>query len=251
MSEFALEHAADRLTGAPPGFVGYQSGGELTGAVRRQPFRVVLFDEIEKAHPLVMDKFLQILEDGRLTDGQGVTTYFSECVLIFTSNLGVVEVDPDTNERKLRVSPTEPYAVLEKKVQDAITAHFTVKIGRPELRNRFGDNIIVFGFISEETARDIFDLQFRHVQEQVRRELGIELTLSDPVRDQLRHRCTADPLNGGRGIGNQLETYLINPLSRLLFDNDTPPDSAVHVTALHEDTAQISLDIETSKVVAV
>ena len=104
MSEFSAEHSADRLIGAPPGYVGFEAGGELTNAVRQNPFRVILFDEIEKANGRILDKFLQIIEDGRLTDGRGQTTYFSECVIIFTSNLGANVVDPST-AHACRTSP--------------------------------------------------------------------------------------------------------------------------------------------------
>ena len=97
MSEFAEEHTSARLLGAPPGYIGFDAGGELTNAVREQPFSVILFDEIEKAHPRILDKFLQILEDGRLTDGRGDTTYFSESIIVFTSNLGIYVEDAQGN----------------------------------------------------------------------------------------------------------------------------------------------------------
>lgn len=232
MSEFSAEHAADRLTGAPPGYVGFEAGGELTGAVRRRPFQVVLFDEIEKAHPLLLDKFLQILEDGRLTDGQGVTTYFTECVLIFTSNLGIMRTDPQTGERTRRVDPGMPYVELEKKVKDAIRDHFTIELGRPELLNRFGDNIVVFDFISPQTARGIFGGQLANVIRKVHDELGVEVEVSPTGQQQLEGMCTADPDNGGRGIGNQLESALINPLARLLFQEDAQPGDRVTITGV-------------------
>ncbi|RDI24511.1 AAA family ATPase [Lentzea flaviverrucosa] len=232
MSEFSAEHAADRLTGAPPGYVGFEAGGELTGAVRRQPFQVVLFDEIEKAHPLLLDKFLQILEDGRLTDGQGVTTYFTECVLIFTSNLGIIRTDPKTRERELLVKPGMPYVELEKKVKGAIRDHFTTELGRPELLNRFGDNIVIFDFIDPRTAGGIFGGQLGNVIRKVHAELGVEVELSPAGLQQLQGMCTADPDNGGRGIGNQLESVLINPLARLLFHEDAQPGDRVVITGV-------------------
>ncbi|MFI9814020.1 AAA family ATPase [Saccharothrix variisporea] len=233
MSEFAAEQAADRLIGAPPGYVGFEAGGELTGAVRRRPFQVVLFDEIEKAHPLVLDKFLQILEDGRLTDGQGVTTYFSECVLIFTSNLGIIVTDPDTGARRRIVDPGMPYAELEAKVKAAIRDHFTTKLARPELLNRFGDNIVVFDFISPATAAGIFGAQLDNIAARVHSELGLSLEFTDAARAQLAAACTADLENGGRGIGNLLESNLVNPLARVLFDEDVQPGARVLVTGLH------------------
>jgi ATP-dependent Clp protease ATP-binding subunit ClpB len=232
MSEFAAEHAADRLIGSPPGYVGFEAGGELTSAVRRRPFRVILFDEIEKAHPLVLDKFLQILEDGRLTDGQGITTYFSECVLIFTSNLGIVEEDPVTRRKQLIVSPEMDPDEMVDTVRTAIKRHFTEKIGRPELLNRFGDNIVVFGFITPGAGAEIFDGQVDNIIRRVGTEHRITLRLEQHVRDELRQMCSVSPENGGRGIGNALESAFINPLARELFDRDLPPGSHAVITAL-------------------
>ncbi|MET9983032.1 AAA family ATPase [Streptomyces rochei] len=217
MSEFSAAHAADRLVGAPPGYVGYEAGGELTTAVRENPFRVILFDEIEKADKGVLDKFLQVLEDGRLTDGQGVTTYFSECVLIFTSNLGVQRTDPQTQEWQPLVDPGTPYPQLQEKVLRNIKEHFERVVGRPELMNRLGGNVVVFGFISPETAERIFDLQVGNIQRQLADGHGIALELTDEAREVLLAHCTKDPWKGGRGIGMVLETHLINPLARALF----------------------------------
>ncbi|MCU7728854.1 AAA family ATPase [Actinoplanes sp. KI2] len=244
MSEFAADHAAERLTGAPPGYVGFEAGGELTGAVRRNPFQVVLFDEIEKANKSVLDKFLQILEDGRLTDGQGITTYFSECVLIFTSNLGIITTDKTTGERVQQVQPGMPYPDLEATVKAAVREHFTVTLERPELLNRLGDNIVVFNFIDRDSADQIFRLQLTNIVRTVERELQMSLSLTDQARDQLRAACTIDTPNGGRGIGNLLESNLINPLARKLFDLDAPPGSTVEITAAYPGTATAGPRIE-------
>lgn len=245
MSEFAADHAADRLIGAPPGYVGFEAGGELTGAVRRNPFQVVLFDEIEKAHKLVLDKFLQILEDGRLTDGQGITTHFSECVLIFTSNLGIIRTDKQTDERYQVVHPGMPYSELEATVKQAIREHFTTgEVGRPELLNRFGDNIVVFDFIGEPVAKEICAGQMDNIVAAVERELEISLDLSDHARSQLTDICTADLTNGGRGIGNLLESNLINPLARRLFDDKAAPGWTVVVTSVRPGTATLAPDVE-------
>ena len=138
MSEFAAEHADARLLGAPPGYVGYDAGGELTNAVRARPFSVILFDEIEKAHPRILDKFLQILEDGRLTDGCGATVYFSEAILIFTSNLGI-SIRDEHGRHRLNVQAGEPYEQVEGKVRTAIADYFKFTLGRPEILNRIGD----------------------------------------------------------------------------------------------------------------
>jgi ATP-dependent Clp protease ATP-binding subunit ClpB len=199
--------------------------------VRKQPFRVVLFDEIEKAHRRVLDKFLQILEDGRLTDGQGVTTYFSECVLIFTSNLGIMMPESQSGTKRVAiVQRGEPYQVIEGKVRQAIAEHFTSEIGRPELLNRFGDNIVVFNFISDEAAEQIFDLQLANIARRLMSEQQLALSLTPMARAQLRQICTANLDYGGRGIGNMLESALINPLGRALFDHEQAPGSAVVVS---------------------
>ncbi|CAK0766863.1 hypothetical protein CCP4SC76_4640001 [Gammaproteobacteria bacterium] len=216
MSEFAAEHADARLLGSPPGYVGYDAGGELTNAVRQRPFSVILFDEIEKAHPRLLDKFLQILEDGRITDGRGNTVYFSEAVLIFTSNLGITLID-ETGHRVPNVTPSDPYEQVETRVRQAIHDHFKFQLGRPEILNRIGDNIVVFNFITQPVAQAIFAGMLANVCQRVREEHNLTLDIPDPVRDQLAAWCTSDLANGGRGIGNRLETTFVNPLARALF----------------------------------
>ncbi|MCC6195678.1 MAG: ATP-dependent Clp protease ATP-binding subunit, partial [Burkholderiales bacterium] len=181
MSEFAEEHTGARLLGAPPGYIGYDAGGELTNAVREKPFSVVLFDEIEKAHPRILDKFLQILEDGRLTDGRGETAYFSESILVFTSNLGIF-VEDEHGRRVQSVSPGDSHEVVESRVRTAIQDYFKFRLSRPEILNRIGDNIIVFGFITPDIAVQIFDGMLRNVVNRVRDEHKVELTLADAVR---------------------------------------------------------------------
>ena len=245
MSEFAAEHADHRLVGAPPGYVGFEAGGELTSAVRRQPFRVILFDEIEKAHRRVLDKFLQILDEGRLTDGQGVTTYFSECVLIFTSNLGIMAPDPDDREKKIPiVSRGEKYEEIERKVKSAIAEHFTNEIGRPELLNRFGDNIVVFDFISDAAAEMIFTQQVASIARRLGEEQQVHLTLTGEARAALGRICTENTDHGGRGIGNMLESALINPLSRVLFAREPRPGSTVTVVDVYREAAAVILTVE-------
>ncbi|WP_410597389.1 AAA family ATPase [Amycolatopsis sp. lyj-23] len=243
MSEFSAEHSGDRLIGAPPGYVGYEVGGELTNAVRRQPFRVILFDEIEKAHARILDKFLQILEDGRLSDGRGATTYFSECVLIFTSNLGVSTVDPATGRRKPNISPEDPYEVVETKVRAAIAEHFTTALSRPELLNRFGDNIVVFGFVSPAAAAEIFGQQLDNILRRVLEEQGVTVDVAGPAREQLREWCTADLANGGRGIGTALESFLINPLARELFDGNHTPGTRVTIAGVSRHGPDVELEL--------
>lgn len=231
MSEFAAEHADARLLGAPPGYVGYDAGGELTNALRERPFSVVLFDEIEKAHPRLLDKFLQILEDGRITDGRGNTIYFSEAVLIFTTNLGIY-VPTAEGERVQNVTPGEPYEQVEAKVRQAIHDHFKYQLNRPEILNRIGDNIVVFDFISPAVAQAIFAGMLANVGRRVREEHRLDLEIPEGVRTQLAEWCTTDLGNGGRGIGNRLETCFVNPLARALFHQPLTGVTRLHVTAV-------------------
>ncbi len=244
MSEFAEEHAGARLLGAPPGYIGYDAGGELTNAVRDKPFSVILFDEIEKAHPRILDKFLQILEDGRLTDGRGDTAYFSEAIIIFTSNLGIY-VEDEHGRRVQNVQPTDTYDQVESRVRGAIQDYFKFHLSRPEILNRIGDNIVVFNFIGAEIAAQIFDGMFRNVANRVREEHGIELLMPESVRAQLLALCTRDLSNGGRGIGNQLESSFINPLGRALFRFPLEGRTAVTISTIREDENRIiSLTLE-------
>ena len=228
MSEYSAEQSEARLVGAPPGFVGYDAGGQLTNSVRQKPFSLVLFDEIEKAHPRILDKFLQILEDGRLTDGRGGTVHFTETLIVFTSNLGVYRQLAD-GTREAVVDADTPYADMKERVRSAIADHFTTGIGRPELLNRIGENIVVFGFITEAVASAIFDQQVGRVVERVREELGAELVIGDLVTEQIRAHCIRDRSLGGRGIGNQVESAFVNPLARALFARGEATTSRIDV----------------------
>ncbi|TAN49777.1 MAG: ATP-dependent Clp protease ATP-binding subunit [Methylococcaceae bacterium] len=242
MSEFAEEHSSARLLGAPPGYIGFDAGGELTNAVREKPFSVVLFDEIEKAHPRILDKFLQILEDGRLTDGRGDTAYFSETMLVFTSNLGIY-VEDAQGKRVQNVKPGDAYETVAAKVRQAIADYFKFKLSRPELLNRIGDNIVVFNFITPDIATLIFDGMLRNVARRLFEELKLQLSMPAAIRDELLQRCTHDLSDGGRGIGNQLESVFINPLSRALFEHDIEGKQRLAVTALTEQDKVIALSL--------
>jgi len=243
MSEFAEEHTGARLLGAPPGYIGYDAGGELTDAVKERPFAVILFDEIEKAHPRILDKFLQILEDGRLTDGRGDTAYFSEAVLIFTSNLGIY-VDDGHGNRVQNVKPDDPYAVVEARVREAIADHFKYRLGRPEILNRIGDNIVVFNFIRPDVAALILNGMLKNVTRRLAEEHKLELVIPDAIRAQLLDLCTRDLTNGGRGIGNTLESVFINPLARALFAIDLEGRTQVTVAAIEEQDKVFSVTLQ-------
>ncbi|WP_415755582.1 AAA family ATPase [Pseudomonas leptonychotis] len=233
MSEFSAEHADQRLIGAPPGYVGYDVGGELTNAIREKPFSVVLFDEIEKAHPRILDKFLQILDDGVLTSGRGDRVYFSEALIVFTSNLGIYR-QGENGERVANVLPGEPFEAVQSKVHSEIDRYFKLVLNRPEILNRIGENIIVFDFIREDVAEQIFTQMVESTFADLRdQQLTIEVS---PAALQVLHDlCLQDMSNGGRGIRNQLEARLLNPLSRALFDQDARPGERFQITALDAD----------------
>jgi ATP-dependent Clp protease ATP-binding subunit ClpB len=243
MSEFTAEQAEARLIGAPPGYIGHNAGGELTNAMRRQPFSLVLFDEIEKAHPRILDKFLQIIDDGRLTDGAGATVFFSEAILVFTSNKGMNESLPGGGV----ISANTPPEIMEATVLKGIGRYFRAPgpegLGRPELLNRFGDNIVVFRYITPEVAIGIFDLCLARITARVKEAQGVALVLSDIARESLRAFATADLSMGGRGILNCLEAALVNPLARHLFEMPPVRGQAVRVEAARKTPAGWELDV--------
>jgi hypothetical protein len=254
MSEFSGEGSGDRLIGSPPGYVGHEAGGELTNAVREDPFRVILFDEIEKAHPRILDKFLQILEDGRLTDGRGNTVHFSESILIFTSNLGMFVPGRDLTtrdgpaygapDRVQNITPGMSYDEVEQRIKSAVADHFTAVLNRPELLNRFGDNIVVFDFISGEAAHKIFDLQFANICRRVTEEHRLVLAVKGDALQTLREWCTEELDKGGRGIGMALESHFVNPLARALFDRELVPDEKITVTAIRREGGIVHLGLQ-------
>lgn len=246
MSEYSQSHSDQKLLGAPPGYVGYERGGQLTNAVKNNPFSILLFDEIEKASPTILDKFLQILEDGRMTDGQGNTVYFSECIIIFTSNLGIYvdEEDPETHQiRKIQnVTPDEDYETIRKKVGGAIEHFFKYQLNRPEILNRIGENIVVFDFIRPETADRITDALINKIIRELLESKNITLSLSDKATDNLRKLAAGNLENGGRGIGNIIEEYLINPLSRYMFDNGIRSNTGITINDIVTDNGSVSLN---------
>lgn len=209
MSEYAHEQSDQRLVGAPPGYVGYEKGGELTNAVKEKPFCVLLFDEIEKAHGRIMDKFLQILEDGRLTDGKGETVYFSETFIIFTSNIGAA--DADTNKDAMQ---TRQYFIEEVK------KHFVEELKRPEILNRIGDaNIVPFNFIqNEQVLIAIGKSKFKPIRNFIKERYKADIRFDDEDGAFAELGRSVNKANGGRGMLNAMEQKLINPLSDFVFE---------------------------------
>ena len=241
MSEYSQSHSDQKLLGAPPGYVGYEAGGQLTNAVRNNPFSILLFDEIEKAHPSIFDKFLQILEDGRMTDGQGNTVYFSECIIIFTSNLGIYKRS-ETGILEPNVTPEMEYSEVQRKVRQAIEDYFKLELGRPEILNRIGENIVVFDFIRPEAAEMILRSQVDRIVRNLAEEKKIELTVAGRAMQVLLDKALDNLSNGGRGIGNIVESLLINPLSRYLFDEGIRGSAHITVREIDAGNVPCSLD---------
>lgn len=241
MSEYSQPHSDQKLLGAPPGYVGYEAGGQLTNAVKNNPFSILLFDEIEKAHPSILDKFLQILEDGRMTDGQGNTVYFSETVIIFTSNLGIYQVDGNSR-RKQVVTSDMSYAEVEQSVKAGINDYFKLQLGRPEILNRIGENIVVFDFIREDVALEILNSQLKKITRQLFTDKNIKLDIAPEAYAVLTKNVLKNLDNGGRGIGNIVESLLINPLSRYLFDNSVFGNAKLTINRINDAEMPFSLE---------
>lgn len=242
MSEYSAPNSDQRLLGAPPGYVGYEAGGQLTNAARENPFSIFLFDEIEKADPSILDKFLQILGDGRLTDGLGRTVYFSDSLIIFTSNLGIYEVLPD-GSRSLRIDPTiegNDYQKVKDSVTNAISNYFQFTLNRSEILNRIGKNIVVFDFIRNENIAKIVDLKLEQIAQTLQGRKGIRLRLRPNATVKLKSLAAKETMSGGRGIENMLELVVINNISTFLYRNNLAAGSAIEI-----------LDIECSGSVAV
>jgi ATP-dependent Clp protease ATP-binding subunit ClpC len=231
MSEYREQHTVSRLFGAPPGYVGYEEGGQLTEAVRRRPYRVVLFDEIEKAHPEVWNALLQILDDGRLTDGQGRAVDFRNTVLIMTSNLGTEFVTRSGSLGFLRREGEGKASQAEEKIEKALKDTF-----RPEFLNRI-DEIIVFSPLSLEQMERIVDLQMKEVSERLdEHHLTVELT--DSARKWLA-REGYDPSFGARPLRRALQKHVESPLSVQLLRGDFAPGDKVLVDVPEGETALV------------
>jgi len=209
MSEYGQEHSDQKLFGAPPGYVGYEQGGQLTNKISQNPFCILLFDEIEKAHKKILDKFLQVLEDGRMTDSKGQTVYFSESIIIFTSNIGSASIDFEKNK----------YESVKKIIKKAIDKHFKLELRRPELLNRFGDNFVIFDFIRPEIMEQIIDKILIQIKADLSKRMKVNIIISPKVLTTILEKSNQNIENGARGVGNVIEKMFVNPLARYLFDN--------------------------------
>jgi ATP-dependent Clp protease ATP-binding subunit ClpB len=220
MSEYMEKHTVARLIGAPPGYVGYEEGGQLSEAVRRRPYAVILFDEIEKAHHDVFNVLLQVLDDGRLTDGQGRTVDFKNAVIIMTSNIGSPIIQEYFNRGNL--SDAE-HAEMEKKVKQELRGHF-----RPEFLNRV-DDIIIFHSLVRDQLLKIIDIQLRGVERRLQQQ-NLQLTLDTPAKALLAQEGY-DPQFGARPLKRSIQEHLLDPLATRLLEGDFKPGDRIKVTA--------------------
>jgi ATP-dependent Clp protease ATP-binding subunit ClpB len=210
MSEYMEKHTVSRLIGAPPGYVGYEEGGQLTEAVRRRPYAVVLFDEIEKAHPEVFNSLLQILDDGRLTDGHGRTVDFKNTIIIMTSNIGsqyIAEVSDDK--------------IMRDRVMEALRLHF-----KPEFLNRV-DDILIFQRLTKEQLRDIVTLQMARLR-RLLEDRHLQLELTDKARDFLAD-AGYDPVYGARPLRRAIQHYLQDKLAPMLLEGQFKEGDTIRV----------------------
>ncbi|MEO2031092.1 MAG: AAA family ATPase [Planctomycetaceae bacterium] len=214
MSEYSEEHQQARLIGAPPGYVGFDQGGQLPNAILEQPFSVLLFDEIEKADPRILDKFLQILDDGRLTDGSGRTVYFLETIIIFTSNLGT---GGHQNEELGHLD----YSDLREHFQREVCNFFVNELQRPEILNRIGeDNILVFNYLRDETTRNkIIERQIQNLAKIIRKRFRFGIQLTEPFRNVLKFHPSGFQSNGVRGVRNLLRKLVFDELALQIFQD--------------------------------
>ncbi|MEX0776361.1 MAG: AAA family ATPase, partial [Phycisphaeraceae bacterium] len=230
MTEYRSEESGNRLTGAPPSYVGYGEGGQLTNHVLAEPFSIILFDEIEKAHQSVNEKFMGILEEGRLTDGQGKTAYFDQCMLVFTSNMGA-----DRLVARLEAQPDQQpsYDELRAIFMEAVDEHFTKKWGRPELRARYGDNIIVFDMLRPELVGHICCKFLDQLCDNAQRRRQLELRID---RDSIityftrRMREPRNQAEGGRRVRELIKTAVVRPLNDYLFAQKPALGSRLHLS---------------------
>ncbi len=219
MSEFMEKHSVARLIGAPPGYVGYEEGGYLTEAVRRKPYSIILLDEIEKAHPDVFNILLQVLDDGRLTDGKGRTVDFRNCVIVMTSNLGSQQIQELSNDSV----EDGNYGEMKKVVMETVSEHF-----RPEFINRI-DEVVVFHPLGRNEIRSIANIQFQYLHDRLaERKIGIELT--DAALDRLGE-AGFDPVYGARPLKRAIQQQIENPLAQAILSGEFLAGDVIHVDA--------------------
>ena len=212
MSEFMEKHSVARLIGAPPGYVGYEEGGYLTEAVRRKPYSVILLDEVEKAHPDVFNVLLQVLDDGRMTDGQGRTVDFKNTVIVMTSNLG---------SQMIQQMSGNDYQLVKMAVMGEVKAQF-----RPEFVNRI-DEIVVFHALDEKNIASIARLQIGLLEKRLAK-MEIRLEITDAALKRVAE-AGFDPVYGARPLKRSIQSELENPLARRILEGEFAAKDTVHI----------------------
>ena len=220
MGEYQEKHTVSRLIGAPPGYIGYDEGGQLTEAVRRVPYSVLLFDEVEKAHPDVFNVMLQLLDDGRLTDGQGRRVDFRNTVVIMTSNIGSMHIQ-EMLEAGARGHWGAEESDLEARIMADLRAHF-----KPEFLNRV-DEITIFKPLTKELLRDIVDIQLERMRVHLKGQC-IEMTLTEAAKGWIAE-LGYDPVYGARPLKRALQNEIMNPLAMRLLEGGFGRGDAVEV----------------------
>jgi ATP-dependent Clp protease ATP-binding subunit ClpB len=223
MSEFMEKHSVARLIGAPPGYVGYEEGGYLTEAVRRRPYSLILLDEVEKAHSDVFNILLQVLDDGRLTDGQGRTVDFRNTVIVMTSNLGSQQIQDMSDNGGADVESAEAYTQMKAAVMGVVQAHF-----RPEFINRL-DDIVVFHPLDKAQIREIARIQLKGLEKRLG-ERGLRIELEDSAL-QLLGNVGFDPVYGARPLKRAIQQQLENPLAQKILAGEFASGDIIRVAA--------------------
>jgi ATP-dependent Clp protease ATP-binding subunit ClpB len=212
MSEYMEKHSVARMIGAPPGYVGYEEGGALTEAVRRKPYSVILLDEIEKAHPDVFNVLLQVLDDGRLTDGQGRTVDFKNTVIIMTSNLG---------SHMIQTMAGDDYQVIKLAVMGEVKAHF-----RPEFINRI-DEVVVFHALGEAEVKSIANIQLQNLAKRLAK-MELVLEVGDAALAEIAN-AGFDPVYGARPLKRAIQSEIENPLAKEILNGNFAPKDTIRV----------------------
>jgi ATP-dependent Clp protease ATP-binding subunit ClpB len=236
MSEYQERHTASRLIGAAPGYVGYEEGGQLTEAVRRKPYSVVLLDEIEKAHPEIFNVLLQVLDDGRLTDNQGRTVDFTNTIIIMTSNMGSEVISERMDEVDGHLSDAE-----QQELEEEVLKMLRKRV-KPEFLNRI-DDVVMFRSLSREHIREIVDIQLRRIQRIAEKNHDLTLDLSGDAKDWLAERGY-DPAFGARPLKRMMKRHVANGISEALLDGTVQDGDHVRIE-LNEDESGLTFATET------
>lgn len=234
MSEYMERHSMSKLIGSPPGYVGYDEAGQLTEAVRHRPYAVVLFDEIEKAHPEVFNMLLQVIDEGRLTDGKGRVVNFKNTIIILTSNIGSQYIQKMESIGFSNNGAVQDYSMMKQKVMDALKDHF-----RPEFLNRI-DEVVVFDILSEEAIKEIVNIRVKVVKDRLLTK-GINLEITDTALSYLAKEGY-DPHFGARPLNRLIQNKILNPVATYIISNGVKKGDTVYVGVKNNE-----LTIETKK----